>query len=94
MAFNFHKYLIISLIILLSMLQYALWFGDKNLFDWYRLQQITEQTYLEGAQIKQQNNQLIVEINGLKNGDEPLETIARSRFGLIKKNETFFQVIP
>ena len=42
---------------------------------------------------KNKNEYLKAEIKNLKTGDETLEIYAREKFGFIKKNETFFQII-
>ncbi|WP_423907306.1 septum formation initiator family protein [Candidatus Spongiihabitans sp.] len=85
----------INLILLIIFLgaQYALWFGDKNVFDWYRLNQAAEQTRLENVELDQRNQRLVAEVIDLKEGGETVETIARSVLGLIKKGETFYQII-
>ena len=73
--------------------QYALWFGDKNVFDLYRLKQATELTQRENTTLQQRNDKLVAEVIDLKEGGETVETLARSQFGLIKKDETFYQIV-
>lgn len=73
--------------------QYALWFGDKNVFDWHHLHQAAEQTRLENTELEQRNQRLVAEVIDLKEGGETVETIARLELGLIKKGETFYQII-
>lgn len=73
--------------------QYALWFGDKNVFDLYRLKQATELTQRENTALQQRNDKLVAEVIDLKEGGETVETLARSQFGLIKKDETFYQIV-
>lgn len=74
-------------------LQGALWFGDKNVFDLGRMLQNGERARAEITALQQRNDKLAAEIIDLKEGGETVETIARSQFGLIKKGETFYQVI-
>ncbi len=74
-------------------LQYGLWFGDKNLFDLYRLHRATEQSRAENAALRQGNEQLVAEVIDLKEGGETVETLARSQFGLIRQGETFYQIV-
>ncbi len=78
---------------LLLMVQYALWFGDKNLFDWYRLTQATAAIHQGSAALQHGNDKLLAEVVDLKEGGETVETTARSKFGLIKPGETFYQVV-
>ena len=73
--------------------QYALWFGDKNTFDLLRLNQSTELTRNENTSLQQRNDKLVAEVIDLKQGGETFETLARSHFGLIKKDETFYQIV-
>ncbi len=72
---------------------YALWFGDKNFFDLLRLKQTTELTRQENSTLQQHNDQLVAEVIDLKEGGDTVETLARSQFGFIKKDETFYQVV-
>ncbi len=85
----------INLLLLITFIavQYALWFGDKNVFDLYRLHQTAQQTRLQNIEMAQRNQRLVAEVIDLKEGGETVETIARSELGLIKKQETFYQII-
>ncbi|CAJ2376217.1 MAG: Cell division protein FtsB [Arenicellales bacterium IbO2] len=87
---NFFKLLSVAL---LFALQYALWFGDKNYFDLQRLQNATAHIFAENAVLQQRNEKLLAEVIDLKKGGETIETLARSQFGLVKKGETFFQIV-
>jgi len=75
------------------MLQFALWAGDKNLFDLYHLNNTIEQTDQEITQLTQRNDKFLAEVLDLKNGGQAVETIARQELGFIKQGETFYQVI-
>lgn len=81
------------LVALLLAVQFALWFGDKNMFDLLRLKQTTDQTRQENKVLQQRNNTLVAEVIDLKAGGETVETLARSQFGLVKKGETFYHVV-
>ncbi len=83
----------IGLIALLASTQYALWFGDKNVFDLHRLNQTAEQVRIGNEALTVRNNTLLAEVIDLKSGGETIETLARSELGLIKQNETFFQIV-
>lgn len=73
--------------------QYALWFGDKSVFDLVRKYQGTEEARLLNASLAQENGRLLAEVIDLKEEGETVETLARSRFGLVKENETFYQIV-
>jgi cell division protein FtsB len=87
------KYVNIALISTFLILQFALWTGDKNLFDLYHLNNSIEQTQLDVAQLTQRNDKFLAEILDLKNGGQAVETLARQELGFIKQGETFYQVI-
>ena len=78
---------------LLAGTQYALWFGDKNVFDLYQLEQTAEQTRQQNQDHAERNQRLLSEVVDLKSGGETVETIARTDLGLIKGGETFYQII-
>jgi len=83
-------------ILLLGLLvgtQYALWFGDKNVFDLHQLRQSAEQTRQQNLELAERNQHLLSEVVDLKGGGETVETIARSDLGFIKNGETFYQII-
>ncbi len=90
---GFLLHLTLTLTGLLVATQYALWFGDKNAFDLYRLNQTTALQVEENQRLIQRNQELVAQVIDLKQGGETIETIARSHFGLIKEGETFYQVI-
>lgn len=85
----------INLVLLVTLISvhYALWFGDKNVFDLSRLNQAAQQIRLENEAMSQRNQRLVAEVVDLKEGGETVETIARSELGLIKAGETFYQII-
>jgi len=74
-------------------LQFALWAGDKNLPELWRLQKTVAATSEVNATLVQRNQKLLAEVIDLKQGGETIETLARSELGLIKPGETFYQII-
>ena len=88
-----HKLFIAGLVGLLLAVHYALWFGDKNFFDLLRQKNTTAQTREQNNLLQQRNDKLLAEVIDLKEGGETVETLARSEFGLIKKDETFYQIV-
>ncbi len=81
------------LISLLIALQYALWGGDKNLLDLRHLKSAVDQTRNDNLEFELRNQKLLAEVIDLKQGGETIETLARSELGLIKPDETFYQII-
>ena len=86
--------LVLALLILLFVaLQYAVWLGD---FGYLRLNQLhaailSQQN--ENVGLEKRNQRLRAEVIDLKQGTAALEERARSQLGMIKENETFYQII-
>ena len=93
LSVRFQRGLMLTGLVVLGLLQYGLWFGDKNLPDLLILRAQTER--LEVANIKRQDElaRLSAKVRDLKHGKQALETLAREELGLIKPDETFYQVI-
>jgi len=87
------KLLFVVLLILLVLLQYRLWFGDSNLRAVRAHELRIEELQQEAARRKQKNQLLEAEVLDLKNGLDAVEEHARQDLGMIRKGETFFQVI-
>ena len=87
------KALIAILIVLLLILQYKLWFGDGNMREVWKLQAAIEEQKKENEKLRERNAALEAEVQDLKQGMEAIEERARSELGMIKKGETFYQII-
>jgi cell division protein FtsB len=87
------KGLIAVLIVVLLLLQYKLWFGDGNMREVWALREAIELQKQENQQLQERNAALEAEVQDLKQGLEAVEERARSELGMIKKDETFFQII-
>jgi cell division protein FtsB len=81
------------LIVIFLLLQYKLWFGDGNMREVWALRDAIEQQKKENRQLSERNAALEAEVRDLKQGLDAVEERARSELGMIKKDETFFQVI-
>ncbi len=78
---------------ILVLLQYPLWFGDGGVIAVWRLNREIAAQQKENAQLKERNQTLEAQVNDLKQGLEVIEGRARSELGMVKKGETFYQVI-
>ncbi len=74
-------------------LQYRLWWGDASVFKIRDYQTRLEQLQQESRQKLERNQALYAEVKDLRKGKEAVEERARYELGMIKKDETFFQVI-
>ncbi len=87
------KVLIAVLVLVLVMLQYKLWFGDGDIREVWALREAIEAQAQENRRLRERNAALEAEVQDLKQGREAIEERARSELGMIKKDETFFQII-
>jgi len=87
------KSILAILLALFLLLQYRLWFGTGGLIRLWQINQTIEVQILENSKLQERNQALEAEVIDLKRGLEAVEERARSELGMIKKGETFFQVI-
>lgn len=87
------KGIVAILFVLLLILQYTLWFGNGGLLRVWQLNAKVEEQKVENEQLTERNRALEAEVIDLKQGLEAIEERARSDLGMIKKDETFFQVV-
>ncbi len=87
------KSILAILIVLFLLLQYRLWFGTGGLIRLWQINQAVEMQNLENRKLEERNLSLEAEVIDLKRGLEAVEERARSELGMIKKGETFVQII-
>lgn len=87
------KVLLTGLLVLFAVLQYFIWLGDHGFARLWRLEQTVANQHDENLTLQTRNQQLHAEVKDLKHGSEALEERARSELGLVKPDETFYQVI-
>lgn len=87
------KILIAIIILLIIHLQYRLWVGDGSVAQINEYQARLETLKEKAKEKKERNEALYAEIEDLRKGQEAVEERARDELGMIKENETFFQVI-
>lgn len=81
------------MLLLIFFLQYCLWLGNGSM---HRMLEIKKQLKLQIEQNKKlqaENEVLLVQIKRLQLHPEATETRARSELGMIKKGETFYQIV-
>ena len=79
---------------LLLALQYPLWIGKGS---WMRVRELDRQVVAQretNAGLKARNDSLDAEVRDLKQGFDAIEERARLELGMIKKDETFYQIVP
>ena len=81
------------LITLLILLQFKLWLGDGGISDVWRLNKSIQVQNQENIILKERNLALEAEVQDLKQGMNAIEERARNELGMIRKGETFYQVV-
>ncbi len=80
-------------VVLLGLLQYRLWVGDGSLADVWQLRGEIETQRTENEVLARRNRRLAAEVRDLKQGTEVIEDRARRELGMIRRDETFFQIV-
>jgi cell division protein FtsB len=78
---------------LIAHFQYRLWVGDASLAQIREAKKHLEALSKEAQEKKERNDSLYAEVIDLRKGTETIEERARYELGMIKENETFFQVL-
>ncbi len=87
------KILITVIILLIIHLQYRLWYGDGSIAEIRDYQQRLDDLKKLSEEKRQRNEALYAEVLDLRKGQEAIEERARDELGMIKEDETFFQVL-
>jgi cell division protein FtsB len=87
------KYLTYALIGFLIAIQYPLWIGKGS---WLRVWDMSKQVDVQkekNEKLAARNAGLDAEVRDLKQGIDAVEERARVEFGMIKPDETFYQIV-
>jgi cell division protein FtsB len=87
------KILSVLLVIIVVVLQYTLWIGPGGMTSVWQLKKQLVEQQTENDKLKERNDVLLAEIRDLKQGHSAIEERARNELGMIKKDETFYQII-
>jgi cell division protein FtsB len=82
------------LAVVLMLLQYRIWASPDGMREVWRLEQAIEVQTAENTRLASRNRTLAAEVRDLKEGRKAIEERARTDLGMVKTNETFFQVVP
>lgn len=83
----------VSLLALALLLQYRLWLSDDGMREVWRLRDEVAAQHAENEKLQERNRTLIAEVQDLKQGKAAIEERARTDLGMIRKDESFFQVM-
>lgn len=78
----------------LLVLQYRIWASPSGMREVWRLEKAIEVQVEENDRLADRNRRLAAEVRDLKEGKQAIEERARTDLGMVKSNETFFQVVP
>ena len=81
------------LIIIILGLQIRLWVGPGSVAEIQRLEEAIVTQEEENEVLEKCNQELLVEVEELKNGTDAIEEMARHDLGLIGEGETFFMIV-
>lgn len=83
----------ILLLVSLLFLQYRLWFQSGGIADMIHLKKRLAAEQSVNETLKQRNEELYLQVQGLRKNQDAMESRARQELGMIKKGETFYQVV-
>lgn len=93
MQLSIFRTVLFFLLVVFGYLQYVLWFEEDGVLDMVRMRREVAHQQLSNEKIKQQNQDLYQQVERLKSDPEVTEGRARGELGMIKKGETFYQVV-
>jgi cell division protein FtsB len=93
MTFRHIKILPILLIALILFIQYRLWFDHGGIVAMQQLKKQLASQSTENEQLKQRNDNLVLQVQNLQSNQDAIESRARQELGMIKKGETFYQLV-
>ncbi len=86
------KWLFGSMIGLLCLMQYQIWFGQSGYFARKALTAQKDDQLARAAQLEQRNARITAEVIAFKSDPAAFESRARSELGLIKPGEVFYLI--
>lgn len=87
-----HKWLVITLLAVLALLQYELWLGSGGWRDLQNVEQRVATQEAANVPMRERNARLAAEVMDLKTGLDAIEERARSDMGMVRTDEQFFWV--
>lgn len=87
------RWLTALLLVLLLFLQYRLWLGQGGLGDMRHMKREVATQQEKNTGLAARNRVLEAEVADLKHGQAAIEERARTELGMVKKGETFYQIV-
>ena len=81
-------------VVLFALTQYALWFGQGGVIALMHRERHIHALAHANATLLKTDEQLAAEVKSLRHGRAAIEAQARSGLGMVKKGETFYEIVP
>lgn len=89
------QFSVLPLILLgiLFFLQYRLWCEPGGIIEMVQLKKQLAAEQLQNEKLKKRNQAILLQVQQLQKNEDAVELRARQELGMIKKGETFYQVV-
>lgn len=84
---------VVILFVILLILQYRLWFETDGIRDMLQIKKKLAMQVSENEKMKKQNDEILFQVQRLRHSQDATEARARNELGMIKKGETFYQIV-
>ena len=88
---GYNRRILIPILLLLSVMIFFTFFGEKGLLQVYRLRSELKEIERVNMELRRENERLRVEIDNLRTNKKYIEELARRNLGLVKKGEIVYQ---
>ena len=88
---GFNRKIVITILLLISVMIFFAFFGNKGLLQVYRLKKELKEIERGNMELQRENKRLRAEIENLRTNKKYIEELARRELGLVKKGELVYQ---
>ena len=88
---GYNRRILIPILVLVSVMIFFAFFGDKGLLQVYRLRKELKEIERVNMELQRENERLRAEIDNLRTNKKYIEELARRELGLVRKGETVYQ---
>jgi cell division protein FtsB len=85
--------MVIVLVAVLAFFQYRLWFESGGISDAVKMKKVLAIQEARNDKLRKQNEELLFQVQRLQESQDATESRARSELGMVKKGETFYQIV-
>ncbi|GAA4364313.1 cell division protein FtsB [Kangiella marina] len=87
------KWVALTLVVILTTLQYRIWFGESSFREIKLQQERGDNIRQENKELELRNQKIVAEITDLRDGRDAIEERARYQLGMIKEGEVFIRIL-